>query len=287
MLLGIGIGATTIPLVAQRMVAAFGWREAYALLGCAVLLISLPVVGALLKNDPKEMGLFPDGDLVAQQSHSDRIGLDGLSWRETWHSRIFWLMISAFFLAGASVHACVLHMPALLTDRGISAQGAAMASSIIGFAVLLGRVGTGCLLDWFFGPRLAMFLFAGASLGIALLWAGGTGKVALMAAFLVGLSMGAEADIIAYLMSRYFGLRAFGTAFGFAFGSFVLAGALGTLTMGAGFDLTHSYRAPLGVVFFSMLGAIAFMSRLGPYRYAAGRASRLRQVAEIEAASHT
>jgi len=74
MLLGIGIGATTIPLVAQRMVAAFGWREAYALLGCAVLLISLPVVGALLKNDPKEMGLFPDGDLVAQQSHSDRIG---------------------------------------------------------------------------------------------------------------------------------------------------------------------------------------------------------------------
>jgi MFS family permease len=286
MLLGIGIGATTIPLVAQRMMAAFGWRETYALLGCAVLLISLPVVGALLKNDPTEMGLLPDGDLVAQQSQRDRVGQEGLNWHETWHSRIFWLMISAFFLAGASVHACVLHMPALLTDRGISAQGAAVASSTIGFAVLLGRVGTGCLLDWFFGPRLAMFLFGGASLGVALLWGGGTGKIALMAAFLVGLSMGAEADIIAYLMSRYFGLRAFGTAFGFAFGSFVLAGALGTLTMGAGFDLTHSYSAPLGVMFFFMLGAIAFMSRLGPYRYAAGRASHLPEAKEIEAASH-
>jgi sugar phosphate permease len=68
MLLGIGIGATTIPLVAQRMVAALGWWETYVLLGCAVLLIPLPVVGILLKNDPKEMGLLPDGDLVTQQS---------------------------------------------------------------------------------------------------------------------------------------------------------------------------------------------------------------------------
>jgi len=35
------------------------------------------------------------------------------------------------------VHACVLHMPALLTDRGVSAQGAAMASSIVGFFVAM------------------------------------------------------------------------------------------------------------------------------------------------------
>ena len=45
--------------------------------------------------------------------------------------------------------------------------------------------------------------------------------------------MGAESDIIAYLLSRYFGLRAFGTAFGYSFGAFVLAGAIGTLLMGA------------------------------------------------------
>src|SRR6266436_2935218 len=238
---------------------------AYAIFGFIVLLIPFPVVATLLKNDPVERGLLPDG-VESQQSLAVRHGeIPGLTWHEIWHSPTFWLLICVFFLTGASVHAGVLHMPALLTDRGLSPEHAALASSIIGLSLLVGRLGSGYLLDRFFAPRVAMSFFGASALGMAILWLGSTGNIALGAAFLVGLSMGAEADIIAYLISRYFGLRAFGTAFGFAFGSFVLAGALGTLTMGAGFDLTHSYRAPLGVVFFSMLGAVAFMSRLGPY----------------------
>jgi len=107
---------------------------------------------------------------------------EGLSWGETWHSSTFWLLISSFFVAGASVHACVPHMPALLTDRGVSTQGAAMASAIVGIALLIGRVGTGYLLDRFFAPRLAAFFFCGASLGIGLLMFGAGGKAALVAA---------------------------------------------------------------------------------------------------------
>ncbi len=79
---------------------------------------------------------------------------EGLSWHDTWHTSTFWLLISAFFLAGASVHACVLHMPALLTDRGVSVQSAAVASSVVGIALLIARIGTGYLLDRFFAPRL-------------------------------------------------------------------------------------------------------------------------------------
>ena len=70
-------------------------------------------------------------------------------------------------------------------------------------------------------------------------------------------------------MSRYFGLRAFGTTYGYAFGAFILAGALGTLLMGIGFDLTHTYRVSLGVFVVAMLSAAALMTRLGPYRYTA------------------
>src|SRR5437016_6579549 len=161
-------------------------------------------------------------------------------------------------------------MPALLTDRGVSAQGAAMASSIGGIALLIGRVGTGYLLDRFFAPRLAAFFFCGASVGIGLLMFGVGGKAALVAAFLVGLGMGAEGDIIAYSLSRYFGLKAFGTAYGYAFGAFVLAGAFGPLLMGAGFDRTHSYAAPLAGFLVAMLTAAAIMTRLGPYKFAAG-----------------
>jgi cyanate permease len=91
--------------------------------------------------------------------------------------------------------------------------------------------------------------------------------VTLAGAFLVGLGLGAEVDFIAYLISRYFGLLCFGEIFGYAFGAFVLAGALGPLVMGVGFDLTGSYNAPLVVLFISTLVATLLMTQLGPYRY--------------------
>jgi cyanate permease len=86
-------------------------------------------------------------------------------------------------------------------------------------------------------------------------------------AFLVGLGLGAEVDIIAYLISRYFGLRSFGELYSITFGAFVLAGALGPLAMGVGFDLTGSYRAPLAALFTLTLIATVLMTRLGLYRY--------------------
>ena len=89
----------------------------------------------------------------------------------------------------------------------------------------------------------------------------------LLAAFLVGLGMGAEADIIAYLTSRYFGLRSFGEIYGYLFATFTLAGALGPVLMGVGFDHLGSYRAPLLFFLAATLVATALLTRLGPYVY--------------------
>jgi MFS family permease len=273
MMLGIGVGAIVVPFAAQRLIAMFGWRAAYAICGGVVLVIALPIVAAFLRNDPKDKGLLPDGivepDQGAQSVAKQNTSVEGLTWEEIWHSSTFWLLVSSFFLAGASVHACVLHMPALLTDRGVSAQGAAAASSVVGLALMIARVGTGYLLDRFFAPRLAAFFFCGAAAGIGVLLFGAAGKIALGAAFLIGMGMGAEGDIIANSLSRYFGLKAFGTVYGYAFGAFVLAGALGTLLMGVGFDFTRSYTAPLAGFFLTMLLAAGLMTRLGPYQYAA------------------
>jgi len=136
----------------------------------------------------------------------------------------------------------------------------------VGAAVLLGRVGTGYLLDRLFAPHLAAVFFGGAALGIGLLWLGAT-PVAFAGGFLVGLGLGAEVDLIAYLVSRYFGLRAFGSVYSSAFAAFALAGALGPLIMGAGFDLTGSYRVPLMAFLAATLLAAVLMTHLGPYRY--------------------
>jgi MFS family permease len=271
MMLGIGLGAIVVPFAAQRLIAMFGWRAAYAICGCAVLVIALPIATMFLRNDPKDKGLLPDGIAKADENPAAdaRSSVEGLSWFEIWHSSTFWLLVSSFFLAGASVHACVLHMPALLADRGVTPQLAAAASSMVGFALMIARVGTGYLLDRFFAPLLAAFFFCAAAMGIGVLMLGATGKVALGAAFLIGMGMGAEGDIIAYSLSRYFGLKAYGTAYGYAFGTFVLAGALGTLLMGVGFDFTQAYTVPLAGFFLAMLLAAGLMTRLGPYRYAA------------------
>jgi MFS family permease len=164
MMLGIGVGAIVVPFAAQRLIAMFGWRAAYASCGGAVLVFALPLAAAFLRNDPKDEGLLPDGiaeaDENIQLKAGERASVEGLTWQETWHSSTFWLLVSSFFLAGASVHARVLHMPALLTDRGVSAQGPAAASSVVGFALMIARVGTGYLLDRFLAPRLAALFFA-------------------------------------------------------------------------------------------------------------------------------
>jgi MFS family permease len=79
--------------------------------------------------------------------------------------------------------------------------------------------------------------------------------------------MGAEVDIIAFLMSRYFGLRSLGTTVGFAFGAFVIAGGVGLLVMGLAFDRTGSYRVPLAGFGAAAVVAAVLVSRLGPYRF--------------------
>jgi cyanate permease len=235
--------------------------------GAAVLLLPLPTVAALLQNDPAQRGLRPDGADAAQSTPERPQDKQGLSWREIWHRPTYWLMLCAFCLSSASLHAGVLHLPALLTDRGLSVERGAVASSVIGLSLLFGRIGSGYLLDRIFAPRVAILFYGASAVGMGMLWAGNTGNIAMMAAFLVGLGLGAEVEVIGYMLSRYFGLRAFGSAFGHAFGAFMLSGAAGTLLMGAGFDRTHSYTAPLAGFCIAMVVALGLLTRLGPYRY--------------------
>ena len=103
-------------------------------------------------------------------------------------------------------------------------------------------------------------------MGLVLLWGGASGALAFAAAFLVGLGMGAEGDIIAYLIGRYFGLRAFGEIYGCAFGAFTLGGVVGPLLMGKAFDSTGSYSLGLSVFVVASVIAAGLMTRLGPYR---------------------
>jgi MFS family permease len=267
MMMGLSSGAILMPPIAQRLIVLFGWRTAYAIVGFVVLAISVPVVGIFLKDSPEKMGLQPDGEPDLNTGSIERKNEQGVTWSVARREPTFWFLASAFFLLGASVHACVIHLVPMLTDRGISVERAAFASSLLGVALLIGRVFTGYFLDRFFGPHVAMLLFSGVAVGISLFLTGAGGSLPLLAVFLVGLGMGAEADIIAYLTSRYFGLRSFGEIYGYLFATFTLAGALGPVLMGVGFDHLGSYRAPLLFFLAATIVATALLSRLGPYIY--------------------
>jgi MFS family permease len=176
-------------------------------------------------------------------------------------------MICVFSLAGASVHGAALHMSAIFTDRGVTAERAAIATSVVGIAVMLGRLTSGYLLDRLFAPRVAILFYGATALGIVILCAGTSGPLAFVASFLVGLGLGAEVESMAYMITRYFGLASFGTAYGHAFGAFMLSGAAGVLLMGAGYDRFHSYTVPLAALCGAMVLALILLTRLGPYRF--------------------
>jgi hypothetical protein len=122
-------------------------------------------------------------------------------------------------------------------------------------------------MDRLYAPYVAAFFFGSVAIGIALLWTGLGGASVYAAALLVGLGLGAEVDVIAYLTSRYFGLHSFGEIYGYLFAVFALAGALGPVLMATGFDRTGSYRTPLMSFFFATVTGVLLMTRLGPYRF--------------------
>jgi MFS family permease len=250
MMCGTGTGGIIWPMVGQALIDRVGWRASYALLGGAVLLVAVPVLLLFLK-EPSQ----PVVSLTQNQT-------SGLGRREALRSEIFWVLMMVFFLVSAIVQACLVHMSPLLTDRGISAQRAALAISLLGVANLIGRLGTGWLLDRFPAVLVVSLSFATIALGIVTLWAGVSGWSACIAAGLIGFGYGAETSAAPYLTSLYFGLRSFGEIYSYLFLTVPLGGALGPALMGLGFDRTGSYQLTLSLCFVAMLAAALLMLRL-------------------------
>jgi MFS family permease len=261
------VSAALMPPMTQSLIATVGWRHAYEILGLLVIGITIPAVVLWLKESPEVMGLAPDGESIGRAGvATHRSAEAGMSFQEARQASTFWLMGSAFFLISVCFHVSVIHLVPLLTDRGLSPQSADLVGSLMAMAGLIGKVGVGYLLDRYFAPYVAACFFCGFALGLLLLCSGATGSVVLMAVVLVGLGLGAELDVMPYLVGRYFGLRTFGEIYSYTFAAFTLGGVIGPLLMGVGFDATGSYRVVLGGFVVTALTAAGLMSRLGPYR---------------------
>jgi MFS family permease len=266
-LVGSSIGIAVTPSLAHALISSVGWRSAYVILGLLTMGITLPVVGLFLTERPQLMGLWPDGEASATATAAKKLEPEpGLSCHEARHTVTFWVLVSAAFLVSASFVGCLTQLAPLLTDRGVSAQSAAFATSVGAGGALLARAGTGYLLDRFFVAHVAVPFLCGSALGILLLWSDVVGSWAFVAAVLVGLGQGAEFDILPYAISRYFGLRAFGEIYGYTFSAVTLGAAAGPLMMGVSFEATGSYSLALISFAIATFTAAGLMLGLGPYR---------------------
>jgi MFS family permease len=250
-MVGAGLGAMILPVFAQSIITRFGWRAAYGSLGGLALLLGLPLSWRYIRERSS------DGRKSAAVVHS------GLTWQQGLSSFSFWIITAILFVSSISMNGAVTHLSALLTDRGITAGDAALCAAILGGSSLFGRVGVGWLLDRFLGPRVALGINLITALGIFLLARASTFPAGCVAAALIGIGAGGEAAITPYLLTRYFGLRAFSTLYGLTWTFYAAAGAIGPVILGRAFDATGSY-ASLLTLLAAVLGVAAAANLLLP-----------------------
>lgn len=252
---GVGLGVALVPQFAQRLMSQFGWRGAY--LGLAILTFIVGVSAVLLIS--KEPGRHS-----VQRTSGE---LPGLTGNQALRTAIFWKLAIAFALVVFATNGAIAHVIPMLVDRGVSANIAASSLAFAGLALIGGRLLAGYLLDRVFAPYVAVFFFAVPIIGLATLFTTATPAYASIAVVLIGLGLGAEVDLIAFLLSRYLGLKSFGEIYGYLFAAFMLGTAAGPYIMALVFDATGSYQIGLATLGTALLVACILMLSLGTYSY--------------------
>ena len=254
---GVGLGTVLLPIFCTQMIGAFGWRGAYIGLGAVLFCVGFPAVLLFLRD--------PISDRRA--GLAARAELAGFTGRQALRSGSFWILAVAFFFVAMACAGVLVHAIPIMTDRGVPPQQAAVAISIGGLALIVGRLLSGWLLDRTFAPYVAMAFFVAPLLGIVLLFLTDSAGFGMAATVLVGVGLGAEVDLIAFLICRYLGLRAFGEIYGYLFLTFMLGSGSGPFLMGLSYAKTGSYGFTMACFAAGLLVATASIARLGPYRF--------------------
>ncbi|WP_137822504.1 MFS transporter [Pseudomonas sp. D(2018)] len=236
---GTGLTAAIIPRLMSWGIEQWDWRAAFIILALLNLLILLPVTLLWFK--------LSDGTgKHGQDDSSSLVELPGLSFREGMSSAKFWTCNLALALVISSIVGMVTSTVPMLQARGLSAAEANLIFSGFGIALIFGRMLIGYLLDRLWPPAVAAFSLALPAIG-CLIYLGSTIEFGplLLAAVLVGFGAGAEFDIAAFLVARYFGLREYGRLFGVHQGLNTVASALAPLLFALLLSHTGTYSAML------------------------------------------
>ncbi|MEM7764636.1 MAG: MFS transporter [Pseudomonadota bacterium] len=255
-LAGTGIAATFAPAYVSSLIEQSGWRIAYLLLAVTITLIALPTVFAWFRDPPK----------LTASNTSEHTTTQRGSLTSAIQSYRFWLMAIGILLVAAGIGGLITNAFPMLTDQGINAGEAARYMGLIGVSVITGRLVVGILLDRFWAPLIAA-VFLAAPCVSALIFASDSlsPTTITVAVLIVGLAAGAELDLMAFLVSRYFGLASYGAVYGALYVFFSVGAGIAPFAFGKAYDLFGSYDPILAIVAGMSVAGAALLLMLGPY----------------------
>ena len=270
-LAGTGVTATFLPSYASWLIETYDWRIAYLGLAALPALLAFPVSYLFLhdreKTEKAQTKIKTDmtkKEAVPEDSHEI---MKEPIFREVLKDYKFWAMNISFMLVGVCIAGCISHLVPMLTDRNVAPREAAQIAGTIGVSVIVGRLGTGYLIDRFWAPGVALCILTLPAISCLIL-ASGYGGIdgAVFAAILIGLAAGAEFDLMSFLVSKYFGQKKYGIIYSCLYAAFKISAGIGAPLFGYSFDVTGSYDIILYAASISLILGSLILLTLGPYR---------------------
>jgi len=247
--IGTGSGQLLVPLIASALIAVYGWRNTCFILG-AVVLVALVAWAQVMRRDPQEMGLLPDGD----RDESGRGGTGpkerGVSLREAAGMIQFWIMCVTWFAVFFCLLTIVVHIVPHARDMGLPPAVAAGVLSMIGGVSIGGRFVMGAAVDKIGGKRSLTICLFGLVCGLICLLLAAKAWMLFFFAAIYGVAHGGLFTVVSPAMAELFGTGSHGVLYGIVLFSGSIGGAVGPLMAGRIFDVTGSYRP----VFFVLIG---------------------------------
>jgi MFS family permease len=263
---GLPLGTTVYILAAQRLIEAFGWREAWAISGASVLLISVPLCLVFMRKDPESIGLALEGTEGLNLEGDVEAPATEVDWtpREVLRSRVLWAIVAALALSGIVLPGTVVYRVAFWEDLGLASSTVAFATALDPLTVTFSAL--------FFGfasarmPPRQMGLIGGLIVALSMAaMVAGSGSVALLVLYNLtwGIGMGANITVNNVIWPEYFGRRFLGTIRGVVFPVSVATSAVSVPFFAVLLDLSPSpsYVWGFTLVAFVIAGLLLFCAR--------------------------
>jgi MFS family permease len=239
-------GAIVGPLL-NTYVETNGWREGYIALAvfCAV---GGAIALLLLPRERKIAGL-PGGPSGGELRRD---------YAEIVATRAFWVMLGAMLLCNLPQVLVLSQLTLLLRENGVDAGDAGVMISAFSIGMLVGRFSCGLALDRFPASVVSAIAMGLPSIGLWLLASNlDTPPVLTFSVFLLGLSYGAEGDLVGYLVSRNFNVQIFSSVLGLMTAAIATSSAAGAILLSISLAKTGNY-----VVFLVACGVAVLLGSL-------------------------